>query len=445
MTSDTIDTSTNDLNYQQTLDYLYSRLPMFSRIGAAAIKKDLTNTIALCEALGHPEKKFKSIHIAGTNGKGSTSHMLAAILQHAGYKTGLYTSPHLVDFRERIRINGEMVSKDFVVDFVSKHQATIERITPSFFEITVAMAFAAFADAGVDVAVIETGLGGRLDSTNVITPELSIITNISLDHTDMLGKTIPEIAFEKAGIIKPNVPVVIGEKNALAEKVFAAKAAEINAKAYQAYKHWQVTQNANGFLAQQGASKHSINLQTDLSGSYQQANIATVLTAVDLLNKQGWKLSSEDVSSALTQVKKLTGLRGRWDIWQTEPFIVADVAHNPAGLSVVMEDWSRIPAKEKHIVLGFVRDKDVREALSLFPKGAQYHFCAANLPRALPADELATIAAKLGISGKVYSSVADALNGVSALLEKEDALLICGSFFIVGEAMQAYEKQLQLS
>jgi dihydrofolate synthase/folylpolyglutamate synthase len=418
---------------------------MFSRIGAAAIKADLTNTIALCEALGHPERKFKSIHIAGTNGKGSTSHMLAAILQKAGYKTGLYTSPHLLDFRERIRVNGEMVSKEFVVDFVEQHRSIIEAIEPSFFEITVAMAFVAFADTGVDVAVIETGLGGRLDSTNVIMPELSIITNISLDHTDLLGKTIPEIAFEKAGIIKQDVPVVIGEENPEAEAVFSAKATEMNAATHAAYKRRKVSETEQGFTATREDSGPAFSILTDLKGRYQQHNIATVLTAVDVLNEQGWRLNEDVVANALSQVKTLTGLRGRWDVWQEKPFIVADVAHNPAGLSLVMKDWAAVPAKSKRIVLGFVRDKDVRKALSLFPKDAHYHFCAANLPRALPAEELAGIASELGLSGSVYPSVKAALNDSISMMNMEDALLVSGSFFIVGEAMQAYEEQLQLS
>lgn len=418
---------------------------MFSRIGAAAIKKDLTNTLALCKALGNPEKKFKSIHIAGTNGKGSTSHMLAAILQEAGYKTGLYTSPHLVDFRERIRIDGQMISQEFVVDFVEQHRSIIETIEPSFFEITVAMAFAAFADAGVDVAVIETGLGGRLDSTNVITPELSIITNISLDHTDMLGKTIPEIAFEKAGIIKQGIPVVIGEENAEAEAVFSSKAREMNAAMHAAYKQWKVSETSEGFTATGAHSGSTLSIETDLRGSYQQHNIATVITSVDVLNEQGWELNDDNVVRALARVKSLTGLRGRWDIWQQKPFIVADVAHNPAGLNLVLRDWQAIRAKSKHIVVGFVRDKDVREALSHFPKDAHYHFCAANLPRALPAEELVEIAQEIGLTGSIYPSVAEALHSSMSMLTEQDALLISGSFFIVGEAMQAYEKHLQLS
>lgn len=422
-------------DYQQTLDYLYAQLPMFSRMGAAAIKKDLTNTRALCEALGNPQTRFKSIHIAGTNGKGSTSHMLAAIFQQAGYKTGLYTSPHLVDFRERIRVNGQMVSQDFVTGFVARHKDLIEEIAPSFFEITVAMAFAAFATEAVDIAIIETGLGGRLDSTNIITPKLSIITNISLDHTDLLGATIPEIAREKAGIIKPLIPVVIGEENAETLPVFREVASTQNAPLFEAYRHWQVSAASGGFLARQVANGTTRQLYTDLTGSYQQYNIATVCAATDVLIAQGWKINEATISTALSRVTALTGLRGRWDIWQTAPLIVADVAHNPAGLKQVLHDWAAVRANTKHIIVGFVRDKDVDEALSLFPKDAHYHFCAAALPRALPADELAAIAARFGLKGTTYASVADAVKSVRIQLAPLDALLICGSFFIVGEAM----------
>ncbi len=422
--------------FEETLEYLYTRLPMFSRQGAAAIKPDLTNTLALCELLDNPQRRFKSIHIAGTNGKGSTSHMLAAIFQQAGYKTGLYTSPHLADFRERIRIGGKMVAKDFVVDFVARHRAAIERIEPSFFEITVAMAFQAFAEAEVDIAIIETGLGGRLDSTNVIVPELSVITNISLDHTELLGKTIPEIAREKAGIIKPGVPVVIGERGEEAMPVFRAVADANRANLHEAYKRWHVTPAAQeGYAATNLQTGITEYLPSDLKGSFQQSNIATVLSAADLMNQNGWKLPRGVVKNALTQVKNLTGLRGRWDVWQTAPTVIADVAHNPAGLAVVMSDWAHIVARQKHIVLGFVRDKNVREALHAFPEDAKFHFCAAGIPRALPVDELAAIAAEAGLYGKSYTSVANAFKGANQQLGQADALLITGSFFVVGEAM----------
>ncbi len=432
--------------YAETLDYLYTRLPMFSRQGAAAIKPDLTNTLALCSALGNPQKGFKSVHIAGTNGKGSTSNMLAAIFQEAGYKTGLYTSPHLVDFRERIRLDGKMVSEDFVVDFVARHRALIERIEPSFFEITVAMAFVAFAKAGVDMAIIETGLGGRLDSTNIITPELSIITNISFDHKDLLGDTIPKIAAEKAGIIKPGIPVVIGEYHLESFPVFEATAARRNAELIPAFHQWKILngETAGTYTARKQDGTSSFQIHCDLAGSFQRRNIATVLTAVDALRVAEWRLDEHIVAKAFQHVKSLTGLRGRWDVWQESPLIIADVAHNPAGLLAVMEDWARVRANTKHIILGFVRDKDVREALVLFPKDAPLHFCAADIPRALPVEELAAIAGEMGLSGSSHPSVAAAVRSVTAILEPGDALLITGSFFIVGEAIEIGLTSLRL-
>lgn len=427
--------------YRQTLDYLYTRLPMFSRIGAAAIKHDLTNTLKLCAALGNPQKHFKCIHIAGTNGKGSTSHMLAAVFQDAGYKTGLYTSPHLVDFRERIRINGVPVSEDFVCRFVEKIRPHIEAIEPSFFEITVAMAFTVFAEEGVDMAVIETGLGGRLDSTNIITPELSIITNISLDHTDLLGSTVAEIAVEKAGIIKQCIPVVVGKSDDESGKVFRQTALSRDAQLYNAGSAWSLVPEENRvqgkqhFKALQALSGIVLDIETDLTGSYQQENIATILTAVDVLAAQGWKLSAHKAAGALKSVKSSTGLRGRWDVLLQQPLVIADVAHNPAGLEIVLHDWSNIEAYTKHIILGFVRDKDVQKALSLFPPDATYHFCAAQIPRALPAEQLAALGKEAGLSGHIYSSVEEAVKHVRKSMHNKDALLITGSFFIVGEAM----------
>ena len=427
--------------YQQTLDYLYEQLPMFSRIGSAAIKKDLTNTLKLCEALGNPQDQFKSIHIAGTNGKGSTSHMLAAVFQKSGYKTGLYTSPHLVDFRERIRVNGVELAQQDVIDFVAQHQAIIESIEPSFFEITVVMAFVAFAKAGVDIAVIETGLGGRLDSTNVITPELSIITNISYDHTDMLGKTRPEIAREKAGIIKKGVPVIIGESDDETERVFFEASLQAGSVVYRADDLWDLVRSGTAekglqdYKAVHKGSLKIMELRTDLLGSYQQHNIKTVLTATELLATLGWKLSLENALDALEEVKQLTGLRGRWDVWQAKPFIVADVAHNPAGLTEVLAQWKAVMAVQKHLVLGFVKDKDVPAALALFPKDSIYYCTNAAIPRALPADELLQMAQTEGLNATSYPTVADAMNAARAALGSEDALLITGSFFVVGEAM----------
>ncbi len=426
--------------YAQTLDYLYTRLPMFSRIGAAAIKKDLGNTLALCAGLGHPETRFRSLHVAGTNGKGSTSHMLAAVFQAAGYKTGLYTSPHLVDFRERMRIDGAPVDEDFVVEFVAANRGLIESVQPSFFEITVAMAFDAFAKAGVDIAVIETGLGGRLDSTNVIMPELSIITNISLDHTDLLGTDIPSIAAEKAGIIKPQVPVVIGEYDAESWPVFRKRAEELGSGIVPAWESWQLqaTEKESEYIAVRGNDRQPV--RSDLRGSFQEKNIATVLTALGVLRNAGWDIPDQAQREGLANVRRLTGLRGRWDIWQEAPLVVADVGHNPAGLEITLRDWSSVNAGRKHILTGFVRDKDVAGALERFPKDACYYFCAARLPRALPSDELRQIAAGLGLNGDSYPSVEAALAAALENLGNDGALLVTGSFFVVGEAMQAYEQ-----
>lgn len=428
--------------YRRTLDYLYEQLPMFSKQGKDAIKKDLTNITLLCEAMGMPQEKFKSIHIAGTNGKGSTSHMMAAILQKNGYTTGLYTSPHLVDFRERIRIDGVPVSEQWVVDFVDRHQRLIEEIQPSFFEITVAMAFQAFADADVDFAVIETGLGGRLDSTNIITPVLSVITNISYDHIDILGSTLQEIAFEKAGIIKQQVPVVIGQQQPETERVFFEQAFHKQATVYYADSIWdlvRVKQDLKGqyFKAVHRARREMYSLKADLLGSYQKYNIRTVLAAIDVLvSSQGLNIPFATVVEALADVKQLTGLHGRWDIMQQQPLIIADVAHNPAGIEEVMQQWSLVAANKKHIVVGFVKDKDVKQALSLFPKDAIYHFCNAGIPRALPASALKKIAEEAGLEGIVYGTVADAVKEARNSLRLNDALLITGSFFTVGEAVE---------
>lgn len=428
--------------YQATLDYLFGRLPMFSRIGKAALKPDLTNTIKLCSALGDPQHKFKSIHIAGTNGKGSTSHSLAAVFQQAGYKTGLYTSPHLVDFRERIRINGQPISEQWVVDFVERIKPTIEEVDPSFFEITVAMAFQAFADEGVDMAIIETGLGGRLDSTNIITPELSIITNISFDHKDLLGDTLPKIASEKAGIIKHKVPVIIGEQHDETDKVFVEHAIKQHSQLYYAQTHWdmvRIKQDARyqHYKAINKANDEMLDIQTDLTGNYQQHNIKTVLTAVELLAYRGYNLTVAGAIEALKNVKGTTGLMGRWDWLQEHPAIICDVAHNPAGLTYVLQQWAQVPAVKRHVVIGFVRDKDVAEALAMFPKDNTYYFCAAAIPRALPVEELHALATSMGINGSAYPSVADAVNAARAAMTPEDALLISGSFFIVGEGLEA--------
>ena len=428
--------------YEKTLHYLYEQSPMFSKIGRTAMTKDLTNTLAFCEKLGNPQEKFKSIHVAGTNGKGSVSHMLAAILQEAGYKVGLYTSPHLVDFRERIRINGKPVSKEWVVDFVAQNKPTIETLYPSFFEITVAMAFAAFAEHEVEYAIIETGLGGRLDSTNVITPVLSVITNISYDHTDILGDTLAEIAGEKAGIIKTKVPVVIGQQHAETERVFFEHAVHKQSTVYYADAMWDLVKTREDvkhqyYKAVNRAMRQMQDITTDLPGNYQYHNIKTVLAAIDILQAaQGIQIPFSVVQHALSRTKKLTGLHGRWDVLQDTPLMVADVAHNPAGIKEVMQQWGKVSAQSKHIIVGFVKDKDVNEALSLFPKDNIYYFCNAGIPRALPASELKKIAGVHGLEGNIYPTVAEAIAAAKLAISQHDAVLITGSFFVVGEAIE---------
>jgi dihydrofolate synthase/folylpolyglutamate synthase len=426
------------MNYQQTVDYLFTRLPMFSRIGAAAIKKDLTNTIKLCEALGNPQHKFKSIHIAGTNGKGSTSHMLAAILQTAGYKTGLYTSPHLYDFRERIKIDGKMCDQDFVVDFTRRIQPLIDEIEPSFFEITVAMAFEYFAQQQVDVAVIETGLGGRLDSTNIINPELSVITNIGWDHMQMLGNTLEAIAFEKAGIIKQNVPAVIGETQSETKEVFKQRSAYNNAPIVFAddMKYVDEFSFEEGYLrviVDDRRKNEKPMYHLDLAGLYQTKNLLTVLEAVHQLQLHGWKIEEKHVKEALRHVKKLTGLHGRWEVIRQHPKVVLDVAHNVDGMKLVMEQLEFETYNHLHIIIGMVKDKDVEQVLQLLPHHANYYFTKAQILRALPEADLQQKAESMGLSGNAFTNVNDALQEVLTHAKPEDLVLICGSVFLVAE------------
>jgi dihydrofolate synthase/folylpolyglutamate synthase len=411
---------------------------MFSRIGAAAYKKDLANTLQLCEYLGNPQTKFKTIHIAGTNGKGSTSHMLAAVLQTAGYKTGLYTSPHLRDFRERFRVNGEMIDKDYVVDFVQRITPAIDEIEPSFFEITVAMAFDYFVREQVDIAVIETGLGGRLDSTNVIIPEVAVITNIGWDHMNLLGDTLPAIAFEKAGIIKPQVPVVIGETAIETKHVFEQVATEkhsplffADTKRYVAewkYEHHQ--------LVLEVAVSHTderITYQLDLPGFYQTKNCITVLEVIDHLQKAGFKIGEEHIQQALRQVKKLTGLHGRWEVIHANPVVVLDVGHNEDGIRQIMSQIELTDYQHLHIVIGLVKDKEIEKVLTLLPKEATYYFTRAQIPRALPETELAARAQAIGLNGHAWSDVNTALQQAMNRADKRDMILVCGSVFVVGE------------
>jgi len=424
------------MTYQQTLDYLVTKLPLFSKVGAAAYKKDITNTVLLCEASGNPQKKIKTIHVAGTNGKGSTSHMLAAIFQQCGYKTGLYTSPHLKDFRERIKINGEWIAEDFIVSFVEKMKSISEEISPSFFELTVVMALQYFAEQYVDIAIIETGLGGRLDSTNVITPELSIITNIGYDHMNILGDTLEKIAFEKAGIIKQNVPVVIGEALPETKNIFLEKAKECNAEIVFAEEKSSVTNcilKNNELEVEVSDVGKKEKFILDLNGIYQQKNLLTVLTSIDELNKLGYNLEKENIKTALASVKKITGLHGRWDVIHQEPMIALDVAHNEDGIKQLVQQISLCNYKDLHIIFGIVKDKEADKILSLLPKNATYYFTRSQIPRALPEDELAAKANAFDLHGEKFSDVNEALKVAMAKASKEDLIVVCGSVFLVGE------------
>jgi dihydrofolate synthase/folylpolyglutamate synthase len=426
------------MTYSQTVDYLFTRLPMFSRIGESAFKKDLTNTLRLCELLGNPHQKFKSIHIGGTNGKGSTSHMLSAIFQSAGYKTGLYTSPHLKDFRERIKVNGELVSEAFVIEFVQKMQAAITDIEPSFFEITVAMAFDYFAQQQVDLAIVEVGLGGRLDSTNVITPELSVITNISYDHMNMLGNTLHEIAWEKAGIIKSHIPVVVGEYQPQTAEVFSRKAEQVAAPLHFAdhkrfFSGWRFDKRELVAEVTTVPQNDKQFIQLDLTGIYQLKNLITVLEAIAQMQHQGWHVPDAVVRKALRQVKKLTGFHGRWEIIHENPTIVLDVGHNADGIEQVAAQIEITDHEELHVVFGMVNDKDTGKMLSLLPKQGHYYFTKAQIPRALPEDQLAEQARAAGLLGKAYPDVNSALRAALELAAKKDLIVVCGSVFVVGE------------
>ncbi len=429
------------MNYQQTLDYLYTQLPMFQRIGSAAYKANLDNTIALCDLLGNPEKKFKSIHIAGTNGKGSTSHFIASILQSAGLKVGLYTSPHLKDFRERIKINGEMIPEQSVVDFVEKYKTNFEKIQPSFFEMTVGLAFDYFASQNVDIAVIEVGLGGRLDSTNVIAPICSVITNISFDHSAILGNTLQQIAAEKAGIIKPKTPVIIGETQAEIKTVFIEKAKQNNAPIAFADEKWKISnvhpiQQKKPYLAMDvlGLTK-TIQLESELLGLYQQKNIPAVLSVMEILNQNGFTISEKNTADGIKNVVTQTGLLGRWQILASNPLTVADTAHNEAGIKELLLQIKQTPHNHLHFILGMVNDKDITTILALLPKNASYYYCKANIPRALNAENLALQAKNLGLSGKIFTSVVEALKAAKSAAKSDDMVLIGGSTFTVAEGI----------
>jgi dihydrofolate synthase/folylpolyglutamate synthase len=416
---------------------LYDNLPMFQRIGPAALKNDLSNTIKLCDALENPQKRFKSIHVAGTNGKGSTSHMIASILQTAGYKTGLYTSPHLKEFTERIRINGVEISRSFVIDFVNRIRPMIEKIAPSFFEITVVMAFDYFASIEVDVAVIEVGLGGRLDSTNVILPELSIITNIGSDHKEILGETLEKIAFEKAGIIKRNVPIIVSEHQAEVEDVFVERSARLLAPIYFASDNYRVDQRISKgrvvYDAFRGRDSIFKGLELPLQGFYQTKNIAGVLLAIDMLRESKWMISDDNVCVGLVQVVSVTGIKGRWQLLGSSPMKVCDTAHNPDGIKEVVRQIKAQVYDSLHMVIGVVKDKDISAVLQLLPQEANYYFCQSKIPRALDAGVLAEQAATFGLKGKVIPDVNEAIRYAESAASKNDMIFVGGSTFVVAE------------
>ena len=400
------------MTYKEILDWMFVQLPMYQNDGSIAFKKDLTNILALSKELGLPEQKFKSIHVAGTNGKGSTSHMLASILQEAGYKVGLYTSPHLKNFTERIRINGVEISEEKVTEFINGNKDFLEQQKMSFFEMTVGLAFDYFASEKVDIAIIEVGLGGRLDSTNSITPEVAVITNIGLDHTQFLGETLPEIAFEKAGIIKKNIPVVIGEEQAAVKSVFIAKAAEEGAPIYF-------------------ASDVSETYISDLVGDYQIQNSKTAVAAIKIL--KGYQVSKENITNGLLNVVKNTNLKGRWQVLQEHPKVICDTAHNKEGLSIVLKQLKKQPFKKLHIVLGVVADKNLETVLPLFPSSADYYFCKPAISRGLSEVVLEANAKKFDLLGKKYSSVKLALKSALLNANQEDIIYVGGSTFVVAE------------
>lgn len=429
------------MTYEETLHYLYTSTPLFQNVGKDAYKEGLENTYELDKHFGHPHKQFKTIHIAGTNGKGSCSHTLAAILQSAGYKTGLYTSPHLVDFRERIRVNGTPVPKDYVTSFVEENRSFFEPLHPSFFELTTAMAFKYFAEQHVDVAIIEVGLGGRLDCTNIITPDMCIITNISFDHTQFLGNTLEKIAKEKAGIIKSGIPVVIGETSTETRTVFENKATETHAPITFAedeplVEDWET--GTDGYRIYQ--TKDYADLKGELGGLYQIKNTNTILTAIRQLKQIGYTITEQDVRNGFANVCKLTGLMGRWQTIETSPKVICDTGHNVGGISYIVEQLKHETYKHLHIVIGMVNDKDISGVLSLLPKDAYYYFTQASVKRALPAEEMAQKAYAANLQGSYYNNVQTALEAAKAKADKDDLIFVGGSSFIVADLLTFYSK-----
>lgn len=429
------------MSYEETLEFLLDRLPMFQRIGPAAFKKDLTNTLRLLESLGNPHQHFKTIHIAGTNGKGSVSHILASLLRKQGYSVGIYTSPHYLDIRERIKVNGQMMNKEFMIAFVDKMKPLIDEIQPSYFELLVAMAFDYFRWSGVDWGVIEVGLGGRLDSTNVITPELSVITNISFDHQNMLGDTLDKIAFEKAGIIKPNVPIVIGERQTETQEVFLEKA-NINTSDIS----FATDTYSTNLLARTGismevsvqdeSSSELFSYSTDLTGLYQLKNLNTAYAAIKLLEEKGHIQNGNTLfTKAVSNLRTEWGFMGRMQILNTQPLAIADSAHNEAGLAYLLEEIKIYQAPKVHFVMGTVNDKDPTKVLSNMPKDGKYYFCKPNIPRGLEATLLLNRASTVGLNGRAYTSVREAYSAAMAAAGSDDIVVVCGSIFVVAELL----------
>lgn len=427
------------MNYNETINWMFNKLPMYQRIGAAAYKADLNSTIKILDYLNNPQDNFKSVHIAGTNGKGSVSHSLASVFQEAGYKTGLYTSPHLRDFRERIRINGNMIPENNVVEFIDKHKNKLEELELSFFEMTVAMAFDYFKNENVDIAIIEVGMGGRLDSTNIIKPELSIITNISLDHVKFLGDSEDKIAVEKAGIIKKMIPVVIGETQIKTKDVFIEKAKAENSEIFFADKIFQcerITENDildyQSFNIYKNNKEYINELKFPLLGNYQNKNLKTIICAIDIL-KNTFSINENHIKNGLFNVIKNTSLMGRWQIIQKKPLVIADTGHNVAGITEIINQLSEINYSKLHFVLSVVNDKDIDSILQLLPKNAEYYFCKADIPRGLDVNILAEKARSTGLKGNCYNSVNEAYTTACANAKDEDLVFVGGSNFTVAE------------
>ena len=424
------------MNYLETIQYLYASAPMFQNIGAGAYKEGLATTETLDEYFNHPHRNFKTIHIAGTNGKGSTSHSIAAILQSAGYKVGLYTSPHLVDFRERIRVNGKMISEQGVIDFVEKHRGFFEPLKPSFFELTTAMAFKYFADEKVDIAIVEVGLGGRLDCTNIISPCCSVITNISFDHTQFLGKTLAQIATEKAGIIKSNTPVVIGEYVEETRSIFHEIAKKNNSPIYYAQDDSLIISKKTGVYYDSYRIKdYDSELNFELRGLYQEKNLNTILWTIKTINGLGFEISDAAIWSGLSHVCELTGLMGRWQILNEHPQIVCDTGHNVGGFQYIVPQLLAQSYKQLRFVFGMVGDKDVDAVLSILPTSATYYFTQAKIPRALNAETLKMHALNFGLCGETYPTVSDALKAAVCDADSNDFIFVGGSSFVVADLL----------